>query len=598
MPRSKAKDIRSHDVLIVYWQSMKTHRLLVVVALFGTAISTIVSLAYPFFYREFIDLLSVAQSREEAYPVLFQIIMAMLTVSLIDRVFQRASGFFDAAFQCRVMADLCTESFRVLLRHSHGFFANNFTGALVQKVNRLSRSFERFWDAIQYGFFPLSIRIIGTIILLWTVNSSVAIAMLVWTILFIIFNVLFSLYKIRFDTIRANLDSKVTGALADAITNNTNIKLFAATGREEKRFFDVAELRRKSQVLSWNLGNINMSVQSVLVLILEFFLLYIALNAWKAGTLSVGTFVLIQSYSIELFFRLWDLGRKIREVYESIADSKEMVEIFKAPRAVVDGDGSVPLTVKGGKIQFQNVLFCYPNGRTLIDRLSFTIRAGERVAFVGPSGAGKTTIINLLLRFYNIQAGSISIDGRNIAKVTQDSVREAIGFVPQEPILFHRTLMENIRYGRSEASDAEVFEASRRAHCDEFIARLSKGYDTMVGERGIKLSGGERQRIAIARAIVKNAPVLVLDEATSSLDSHSEQLIQDALGQLMSGRTTIAIAHRLSTIRMMDRIIVMDKGGIAEEGTHDQLLKRKKGLYRHLWHLQSGGFLAQGGEVS
>lgn len=589
-----SKDVRTKDVFSVYWSAMRKHRLLVLCSLTCATLSTVASLIYPFFYKEFFDVLSGAQDRGVAYPILIEILVGIIVVIFFHMLFERLGAFFDAAFQCRVMRDLTTMSFSVLMRHSHGFFANTFTGSLVQKVNRLWRSFERFWDAIQYGFFPLSIRIVGTIILMWTVHRGLAFALLVWSVCFILFNVLFSIYKFRYDAIRAALDSKVTGVLADGITNSTNIKLFTAVDREEERFSSVTEKRRKAMLFSWNLGNVNYSIQSVLILILEFFLFYIALRSWKDGAMTVGTFILIQTYYFELLIRLWDMGRKIREIYESIADSKEMVEIFKMPCLVTDERGAKRLNVKKGEIRFEDVVFCYPNGKTVIDHLSTAIRPGERVAFVGPSGAGKTTMINLLLRFYNLQSGTIRIDGKDIATVTQGSLRAGVGFVPQEPILFHRSLLENIRYGRPDASDAEVIAASKAAHCDEFIARLTNGYETLVGERGIKLSGGERQRIAIARAIVKNAPILVLDEATSSLDSHSEQLIQDALERLMKGRTTIAIAHRLSTIRAMDRIIVLDKGGIVEEGSHDDLLKKKKSLYAHLWKLQSGGFLPGG----
>jgi ATP-binding cassette subfamily B protein len=270
-----------------------------------------------------------------------------------------------------------------------------------------------------------------------------------------------------------------------------------------------------------------------------------------------------------------------------------MVELMALPHGIIDRSGAKALKVKKGALAFEGESFKYPTGQTVLKYLDLTIKPGEKVALVGPSGAGKSTIVKILFRFYDLTKGRILIDGQDIAKVTQDSLRDAISLVPQEPILFHRTLKENIRYGRPEASDEEVVLAAKQAHCHDFISGLEKGYETYVGERGVKLSGGERQRVAIARAILKNAPILVLDEATSSLDSESEHLIQDALQTLMQGKTVIVIAHRLSTIMQMDRIIVLEDGAVADTGTHHELLKTEGGLYKKLWQLQAGGFLAE-----
>lgn len=579
------------DILRVYWQEVRKYKGITFAAYASMALGTILALVPPLYYKTFFDTLSAAHPGNETLSKLIGILITIFFIHCIEIVFQRAGGFLDAELQSRVMTDLRERAFAVLLNHSYGFFSNNFTGALVQKINRLSRAFERFWDATFYGFFTLSIRIVGVTILLFFYNTLVAIAMVIWVILFISFNVFFALYKLKFDAIRAERESKTTAVMADAITNSTTIKLFTGAQSEKERFHEASDLHRQSQIFSWTLANINDVVQAILFIGLELALYVIGTHAWDAGALSVGGLILIQSYFLQLMGRLWDLGRRIRDVYESIADSKEMVEIMNTPHEIQDARDAKELVVSKGKIQFQNVVFKYQNNKPVIDGLSFTIQSGERVGLVGTSGAGKSTIINLILHFYDISKGSITIDGRNISKVTQESLRNAVGFVPQEPILFHRSLLENIRYGKKDASDEEVRRASWLANCDEFISALPKGYDTLVGERGIKLSGGERQRIAIARAILKNAPILILDEATSSLDSHSEILIQDALETVMKGKTTIAIAHRLSTIREMDRIIVLEKGAIVEQGSHDELLNRKKGVYKKLWKLQSGGFL-------
>jgi ATP-binding cassette, subfamily B, bacterial len=288
---------------------------------------------------------------------------------------------------------------------------------------------------------------------------------------------------------------------------------------------------------------------------------------------------------------LWNVGRAIRKLYEALANADEMIEILNTPHEVKDARNAKELQVQTGRIEFQNVYFSFNKTRRILKDMNLVIKPKEKVALVGPSGAGKSTITKLLFRFFDVERGKIIVGNQNIAKVTQDSLRENIALVPQEPILFHRTIMDNIRYGRRDAMDKEVIEAAKRAHAHEFIEGLQDGYETFVGERGVKLSGGERQRVAIARAILKNAPILVLDEATSSLDSESEALIQEALEELMRDKTTIVIAHRLSTIMKMDRIVVIEDGKVTESGTHKQLLRKKDNIYKKLWEIQAGGFI-------
>jgi ABC-type multidrug transport system fused ATPase/permease subunit len=334
------------------------------------------------------------------------------------------------------------------------------------------------------------------------------------------------------------------------------------------------------------------SVQGILMIAIEFFLLWYSVQLWRQGILTVGDLVLIQTYLAVVFSKLWDIGRSFRNIFEGFADAREMVEILETPHEIQDRRGATELVVKRGAIAFEKVHFHFQKTRPVFTDFSLALRSREKVAVVGPSGAGKSTLMRLLFRFYDVTGGRITIDGQDIARVTLESLRRNVALVPQEPVLFHRSLMDNIRYGRRDATEKEVITAAKKAHCHEFISQLPQGYETFVGERGVKLSGGERQRVAIARAIVKNAPILVLDEATSSLDSESELLIQDALRELMRSKTAIAIAHRLSTIMQMDRIVVIEEGKMVASGTHTELLK-SDGTYRKLWDIQAGGFLAE-----
>jgi len=424
-------------------------------------------------------------------------------------------------------------------------------------------------------------------------NTTLAYIMIMWVVAFVVLNYVFSMFKLPYDVRRAELDSETTGVLSDIVTNHSAITLFATSEKENNTFAEVTFRRAHAMWVSWTLGSIFDGLQTLIMLGVTFAVFYFAIQYWAQGLISIGTFALIQIYLIRLSEKMWDLGRVIRQVYEAIADSREMVEIMHLAYDITDDATAKPLTVTNAVVEYAGVDFNFNETRKILSNVSLTIPSAQKVALVGPSGAGKTTFIRLLLRLYDVTGGSITIDGQDLRKVTLDSLRRSVSLVPQDPVLFHRSLLENIRYGRPEATDDEVIAASKLAHCHEFIDSLPEKYETHVGERGVKLSGGERQRVAIARAILKNAPILILDEATSSLDSHSEALIQDALDILMKGKTVIAIAHRLSTIRMMDRIIVVDEGVIKEDGTHDQLLKTEGSLYKNLWELQAGGFILE-----
>ena len=544
--------------------------------------------AGPMLYKRFIN--TLASYDYANYPKLLLLLAFILLARSVRTYFFRAKDYLTNFFQPRVMADLNTTCFNYLHNNSYGFFSGNFIGSLVNKVKKMERGFEMVADRIIDDFARSFLAITLAVVMLSLSHWILGLALLLWCLIYLTVIYFFSMYKLKFDLKKAELDSEIIGQLADTMTNNANIKLFSNLEREEKAFGNIIEKHFKIRRFSWNLMTYLEAVQATLMLAMEGLMMYLAIKYWKAGNLSVGDFTLIQLYMINIFDKLWAMGKQVRAFYESLADASEMTEILLQPHEIVDAQNARDLTVKKGGIEFKNISFGYQKGSEVLNKFNLIIKPGERVALIGPSGGGKSTIVKLLFRFYDLNSGQILIDGQDISQVTQDSLRSQLSLVPQDPILFHRSLMENIRYALTSAPDGQIIEAAKKAHAHEFISSFSQGYNTLVGERGIKLSGGERQRVAIARAILKNAPILVLDEATSSLDSESEMFIQDALKSLMGGRTTIVIAHRLSTIMQMDRIIVIDGGKIIEQGKHEELLKIRQGLYQKLWGIQAGGF--------
>lgn len=549
------------------------------------------NLSIPYMYKRFFDFLVSGGEKVFLADKLFGIILTILALNFFSWIMWRAAGFMNNYFQPSIMKNIYEECFEYLHKHSYNYFNSNFTGALVKRVNRFVRAFEGVQDKIYWNFLPLFLRVVVIFAVLMWMHPVVGLIMLAWSVLFMAFNYWFSLFKLKYDILSSEADSKVSASLADTITNNVTIKMFAGLSFELKDFKKVTCDWFGKTKKSWDLGNIAEAVQTMLMMFLEFAIMWYAVGLWREGVISVGDFVWIQSYLLDLFIHLWDFGRTIRDLYEHLANAEEMTEVLNMPHAVKDPTRPKKLKVTRGEIVFDKVNFSYNKGRKVVKDLSFRIKPGEKVALIGPSGGGKTTVTRLLLRLFDVEGGKVLVDGQDISKVLQDDLRSQISLVPQEPILFHRSLMDNIRYGRRNAKDAEVVKAAKLANCHDFIEKFPEKYETFVGERGVKLSGGERQRVAIARAILSNAKILILDEATSSLDSEAEAKIQEALENLMKNKTTLVIAHRLSTIMRMDRIIVFKDGGILEEGTHADLVNKKGGLYRRLWEIQSGGYL-------
>jgi ATP-binding cassette subfamily B protein len=592
MENSKTvKDISVGQIVGQFWGGVKSVRGLFFFSYIFFFIAQAVNLFVPLYYKKFFDVISKSTDVNITASQLIHIIVIILTFHAINWIFWRIGINLFNVMESRVMAKLKQNAFDYMIKHSYTFFANNFSGSLVQKVGRFSRAFEALADSLAFNLMPLVIAVVGSIWITWFIAPVVSIIIGIWVIVITLFSIIFSTWKLKYDTAVAEADSRTTGYLADSVTNNTAVSFFTGHEHESVSFENVSDDQAKKTLFSWRLGDVTDAVQTLLIVLVEFFVFYYAIKYWKLGLVTIGTFVLAQTYIIGLSQQLWGLNRIIRSIYQSLADSKQMVEILLTDYEIKDLPDAKKLIIDKGEIVFKDVSFDFGQDNEVLSDLNITIKPGEKVAIIGPSGAGKTTFVRLIMRLYNLTKGRVSIDGQDISKVTQDSLRKNISFVPQDPILFHRTLMENIRYGRRSATDEEVKEAAHLAHCDEFIENLPLKYETFVGERGIKLSGGERQRVAIARAILKKAPILIFDEATSSLDSYSESLIQDALKNLMKDCTTIVIAHRLSTVKRMDRIISMDNGLIVEDGTHDELSNKDSGLYKKLWDLQVSGFM-------
>ncbi|HEY4500356.1 MAG TPA: ABC transporter ATP-binding protein [Candidatus Paceibacterota bacterium] len=590
MKKSVTK-IKTALIFKALWQGVRPYRLLFWTCTIFYVLGSFFNIVVPLYYKKFFDILGNFPDKASAVESLIHTLYVIAAIHGIIWILFRGATFMASAMQSKVMAKLKQNAFDYVMLHSYNFFSSNFTGSLVQKINRFSRAFERLSDTLYYQVIPLVVTALGAIIVTWIQARFISLIIFVWVIFFSLFNWLFSRWKVKYDIASATADSRTTGFLSDSITNHNTVSSFTGYMFEVLGFKSVTDDQARKQRLTWDLSSIVDSVQVLLIFIVEFAVFYYAVHFWEQNVVTIGTFVLFQVYVIGLAHQLWGLSRIIRNIYESMADSQEMIEILSLPHEIRDVSHAKSIKVTRGEVEFKNVNFSFNPNKPVLRDINLTIKSGEKLALIGPSGAGKTTIIRLILRLYNTSSGSILIDGTNIEKVIQESLREHISLVPQDPVLFHRSLMDNIRYGKRAASDEEVIHAAKLAHCDEFIENLSLKYETFVGERGIKLSGGERQRVAIARAILKDAPILILDEATSSLDSHSEALIQDALDTLMKGRTTIVIAHRLSTIRKMDRIIVIEEGIIREEGSHDDLVKTDGGLYKKLWNLQVSGFI-------
>ncbi|MFB6418763.1 ABC transporter ATP-binding protein [Bradyrhizobium tunisiense] len=572
-----------------HWLREPCRATIVLVAFVGGAAA---DLFMPVYSGHLVDALMSGpydQATRRAVLIAFASIVALGLVSVILRLVG-LQGIVP--FTLKTMSDVACEAFMRVQRFSTEWHANSFAGSTVRDITRGMWAVDQINNTIMMVLLPSFGVLLGSMILLGVRWASLGVVIALGGVLYVVVTALFSA---RYVTPAARVsnawDSKVGGTLADALTCNAVVKSFGAEAREDARLARVINRWRMRVRRTWLRYNCNAMSQLLLLLGLRTSVIGVSVLLWMSGHASPGdvTYALTSYYVIHAYLR--DVGMHINILQRSVNDMEELVAIHDVPVGIADAGDARPIAIEGGEIVFDDVTFHYGGPRApLYEGLSVNIRAGERVGLVGRSGSGKTTFVKLVQRLYDVSGGRVLIDGQDIALVTQQSLRSQIAIVQQEPILFHRSLAENIAYGRPGASLEAIEQAARLANAHDFILRLPRGYGTLVGERGVKLSGGERQRVALARAFLADAPVLILDEATSSLDSESEALIQQAMERLIKGRTSIVIAHRLSTVRSLDRILVFDRGDIVEQGTHVALTKRPGGIYRGLFERQATEF--------
>ncbi len=571
-------------------ESFKSKKLYISLA--AIPISTLfIGTAIPFTVSKILAGLAQQGADYEWGPVLVILVACALAGVVANRI-----GFLVLlSSQAHTVERVQNDLLHNLLKKGRDFYANRMTGKIVSDASGLGSAIIQFQDVIAINIIAFLVTMVAGIILVLINSVILGLGLAIMTASVIAGAWFTSRRRAPLREARHEAQRQQRGYFADLILNNQAVKIFARESFEESNHEQLNKELKEHRLRDWRLLSMDGNNRIIAILILQ--VLFIALTAVQVSNdpslLAAGIFAF--AFTITLSNRLFEISTMIRGLENSITEASSMVEVMDAAPKITDADDAKELVVTKGEVNFENVTFQYDDAGSddaLFANLSLRIKPGEKVGLVGHSGSGKTTVTNLLLRFIDIDSGSITIDGQDIKNITQQSLRKNIAYVPQEPLLFHRTLKENIQYGNLAAPQQQLEQTAKMAHAHEFIKDLPQGYETLVGERGVKLSGGQRQRVAIARAMLKNAPILVLDEATSALDSESESLIQDALWKLMENKTAIVIAHRLSTIQKMDRIIVLDRGTIVEQGSHKELLK-KKGTYANLWAHQSGGFIEE-----
>lgn len=578
------------QVAFIYFKKYKTQVLVIFLAtMIGDALLTVI----PYFVKNIIDLINLVGSGKDSIDKIYLLVCIVAFLGLAGNLFFRVSGYFAKSYFPCIRRDVRVDFFSYLHSHTHRYFSNHFWGALTNKIVTVGKATEDVFLSIAYDIIPSSVDIVISLVLLFFANTTIWLVTLLIIILYwvIFFPFMKKARILSWDS--SAFRSVSTGKIADVISNIWNLQSHARSKYEETYLVSVLDEEVDKVVVSWWYME---RIRIGQAIVMGFFVAAIgtlSIYFWSHGQISIGNVTLVFMISLGILQVVRNFAQRLLDFNERKSEIQEAITTILAPHEIDiihSQDNEVPIT--SGTVELQNITFAYDDRGNVFENLSLTIPHGQKVWFVGVSWSGKTTLVLLLQRFYDIQNGSILVWGHDISEISQDMLRRAIAVVPQDPVLFHRSLFENIAYGLPDATYEEVIQASKLAHADEFITLVPEWYEAKVGERGVKLSGWQRQRIAIARAILKAAPVLLLDEATSALDSESEELIQEALKKVMEGKTVIAIAHRLSTLKNMDRIIVLEQWKIIEDGSHEELIK-KNGTYAYLYKKQVKGFMTE-----
>ena len=571
-------------VIRIIWPYLMEYRNRVLLALGCLILAKMGNVVGPFILKHIVDSLPSDSSKLVAAPI--ALVLAYGFARFANVLFGELRDTVFGHVTERAMRKLGLEVFRHLHNLDLDFHLNRRTGGLSRDIERGTTGISFLMRFFVFNIVPTFMEILMVVgILLFNYGWGFALITLVAVIAYVWFSVAATEWRTQFVRDANTADSASNNRAVDSLLNFETVKYFTNEEFEAQRYdyelgkWETARRKNRLSLFSLNGG------QALIVAVAMTSMMWLAAYRVVAGTMTIGDFVLINAFMIQLFLPLNFLGMVYREIKGSMANIEKMLQLLDIKPSVNDKPNASALDLETGGIEFRNVSFSYRPDRKILDSVSFTIEAGHKVAVVGASGAGKSTLVKLLFRFYDINGGSIAIGGTDISMVSKHSLRRAIGIVPQDTVLFNDTIFENVRYGNPDASDSDVATAIRLAHLDTFISQLPDGHQTKVGERGLKLSGGEKQRVAIARTILKRAPILVFDEATSSLDSKSEQAILAALREVAQGHTSLVIAHRLSTIVDADKIVVLDQGGVVEQGTHEQLLEQGS-YYAELWFAQ------------